>query len=131
MIEERTPRRTKRVVIVLVLSIMASSALLGGALYVKAKQDNALQAGLVEGCEKNGNTVRKTVRSILQSQIEQAREEVVESRQFDLDKFFPQFTEAELDALQRIQGERVHNQNDKRREQKKELHPVDCEAQYK
>lgn len=116
-IEAKTSKRTRRVVIVLVLSIMGSCILLGGALYAKSQQDNSLRAGLIEGCKTNGNPLRAAVRGILE-------DEIAQSESADLEKFFPQIPPEELEKL-------IREQNEKREERIAQLQPVNCEAQYK
>lgn len=115
--EEQAPRKTKIIVIILVVSIVTCSALLGGAIYLRVTEEDRLREGLIENCQHNGNPLRKAVRGILEDQIRQ-------SENVDLSKFFPGIPPSELEAL-------IEEENDQRREHIQQLHPVPCKEQYK
>lgn len=131
MIEETTPRRTKRIVIILVISIIASCSVLGGALYIKIQQEDALRGGLVEGCKKNGNPLRAIAREDLNEDIHALQDEIKESESVDLEKFFPNTPPEELQAEIRKQNEDREHRIKRKEERRDILAPVDCEAQYK
>lgn len=80
-------------------------------------QQKELVSGLVQSCEQNGNPLRTTVQQILQDQIDQ-------THAVDFSKFFPQIPPAQLHHL-------IHAQNQTRRQEIRQIAPVDCAALYR
>ena len=78
---------------------------------------NAIHAGLVQNCEENGNPLRVAVQQILQDQIDQ-------SHAVNLEKFFPQIPASQLHRL-------IHQQNQRRRSEIRQIAPVDCEHAFR
>lgn len=112
--EERAPRRTKLIVISLVISLIASSCLLGGAIYIKARQENELQQSLIENCENS--PVRKVLTEILKQEVSESESPLVY-------KLFPQLSHEELEHL-------IRKSDVRKRKRMGEIEPADCEAQY-
>lgn len=77
----------------------------------------ALQAGLIESCENNGNTLRKVVQKRIHKEINQSNTPLLE-------RLFPQISPEELGRL-------VARQNAERHQELTEIKPVDCAAQYR
>lgn len=94
-------------------------------LYLRSEQvtnvqefQEDLRVGLIESCEKNGNPLRKTVQSLLEERIKNAKD-IVEQ----LEHFFPNVDPKELrEALQKqLRADRARI---------KKIAPLDCDALY-
>lgn len=71
--------------------------------------------GLIEGCAKNGNTVRRILRHRIHREVAQSAKIAPE--------LFPQFPPDRLEAL-------IGRSNERALREAQELHPIDCHAQY-
>lgn len=116
-----SPAARARLTVALAVGLLiVDIATLAFAVVVKNNQDaatNAIRNGLIEGCERNGNPLRKVVR-------EQVRNEIQQSHNTDLYRqFFPQIPPSKLHAA-------IAAQNAQRRAEIANLAPVDCTAQY-
>lgn len=114
--EERAPRKTKLIVVALVISLIACSFLLGGAIYIHAKQESELKQSLIENCQKS--PVREALTEILE-------EEIAESHGPLLGKF------AEALNITLAEAERITDKSNAKKEERiDQIEPSDCEAQY-
>lgn len=84
----------------------------------EGNQANDLREGLITNCEKNGNPLREVLQKRIHHEIEQTQNKAL------LEKLFPTFSEAELDKL-------ISTSTKERREEIKEVAPINCQEQYK
>jgi hypothetical protein len=87
----------------------------GGLTYVQNDAEN-LREGLIEGCEKNGNTLREVVRGQLEDEIDQ-------NENLNYEELFPQIPPEQLEQL-------IETDNEQNRQSIADLAAVDCRALY-
>lgn len=115
--------RVKVAIIGLLVVLALSGVALAAFLYMKgaeveqnSKFSREVNDALIRSCEKNGNPLREVVRGIIEDEIKQSKEA-------DLTKFFPQFPPSELEKL-------VKKQNRQRHSRMQEIKPLNCDDQY-
>jgi Na+-transporting NADH:ubiquinone oxidoreductase subunit NqrC len=115
--EERAPSKTKMIVMALVVSLIASLVLLGGAIYIKSRQENELKQSLIESCENS--PVRGALTEILTEEIEESHSPLTAKVAEAL-----HLTKKEFEEV-------IAKTDDKKQDRIEQIEPSDCEAQYK
>lgn len=81
-----------------------------------AQNQAQINRALVQSCEDNGNPLRMAVQQMLRDQIRQ-------SHSPKLEEFFPQIPPRQLHRL-------IHRANERRRQEIRQIAPVDCASLY-
>jgi predicted PurR-regulated permease PerM len=113
-----TDKKIKWVLVRFISALVIVVTLVVAVVIREGQLASEIRTGLIENCQNNGNPLREVLQKRIQHEIEQTQNREL------LEKFFPNISQKELEDF-------IEESVEERREEQKEVAPIDCNEQYK